>query len=96
MANININLSQVRKQAKLLKEASSQLLSGTVKPIEEADENMASAWSGSSATAFTKYMEELKAALKSNANDINKISVFLTNACNSIEKADAQAKTKIK
>ncbi|MBR4724233.1 MAG: WXG100 family type VII secretion target [Lachnospiraceae bacterium] len=96
MANININLTEVRKQAKLLKEASSQLMSGTVKPMEEANEKMSSAWTGNSASAFTKYMEELKAALKSNADDISKISTFLTNACTSIEKADREAKAKIK
>ena len=96
MANININLNEVRKQARLLKEASSQMISGTVKPMEEANEKLSSAWSGESAKAFTKYMEELKAALKSNADDISKISVFLTNACNSIEKADREAKAKLR
>ena len=96
MANININLTEVRKQAKLLKEASSQLVNGTVKPIEDADKNLDSIWSGNSSKAFKKYMEELNAALKSNAEDINKLSVFLTNACNSIEKADREAKAKLK
>jgi uncharacterized protein YukE len=96
MANINVNLTEVRKQARLLKEASSQLISGTVKPIEDADKNMEAIWSGNSSKAFTKYMSELNAALKSNADDINKLSVFLTNACNSIEKADREAKAKIR
>ena len=95
MANININLTEVRKQAKLLKEASGQLVNGTVKPIEEADQQMGSIWSGESSKAFNKYMEELKNALKSNADDINKLSTFLTNACSSIEKADREAKSKI-
>ena len=96
MANININLSEVRKQARLLKDASSQLINGSVKPIEEANQQMGSIWSGASSKAFNKYMEELKNALKSNAEDINKLSVFLNNACASIEKADREAKAKIK
>ena len=96
MANINMNLTEVRKQSKLLKEASSQLVNGTVKPIEDANKNMGAAWSGNASKAFTKYMEELNAALKSNAEDISKLSVFLANACNSIEKADREAKAKIK
>ncbi len=96
MANININISQVRKEAKQLKEASSQLMSGTVKQMEEANEKLPGIWSGNSAKTFGKYVEELKADLKSNADDINKISVFLTNACNSIEKADREAKAKIR
>ena len=96
MANINMNLTQVRKEARLLKEASSQLMSGTVKQMEEANEKLTGIWSGNSAKAFSKYMEELKADLKSNADDISKISTFLTNACNSIEKADREAKAKIR
>lgn len=96
MANINVNLAEVRKQAAQLKEASSRLMSGTVKPIEESDEKMSSIWTGTSATAFTKYMEEVKAALKSNADDLNRISTFLTNACKTMEKADNEARSKIK
>ena len=96
MANLNVNLTEVRKQARLLKDASSQLVSNTVKPIEECNGNMGNVWSGESSKAFMKYTEELTAALKSNADDINKISVFLTNACASIEKADREAKTRIK
>ena len=96
MANLNVNLTEVRRQAKLLKEASSQLVSGTVKPMEECNGSMGNIWSGESSKAFTKYTNELSSALKSNADDLNQISIFLTNACNSIEKADREAKAKIR
>ena len=41
-------------------------------------------------------LEELKTALKSNAEDLNRISTFLTNAANAMEKADREAKAKIR
>jgi len=96
MANLNVNLTEVRKQAKLLKEASSQLVSGTVKPIEECNGSIGNIWSGESSKAFKKYTDELTSALKSNADDLNQLSTFLNNACNSIEKADRAAKAKIR
>ena len=95
MANINVNISEVRKQARELKDASSKLLSGTVKTIEDCNGNMASVWSGESSRSFMKYTDELISALKSNADDLSKISVFLNNACASLEKADREAKAKI-
>lgn len=96
MANVNLNLTQVRKQARLLKDASSQLMSGTVKPMQECNNGIGKIWSGESSKAFTKYTEELSAILKSNADDLNQISTFLTNACASIEKADREAKAKLR
>ena len=96
MANINMNTAEVRKQARLLKEAYTQLINGTVKPIDEANQSMQSIWTGETAKLFLKYSEELKTNLKSNAEDINQISQFLTEAATAIEKADQQAKAKIK
>ena len=96
MANINLNTGEIRKQASLLKEASQNLIGGTVKPIENADKDLEALWMGDSGKAFTKYMEELKASLKSNADDINKISTFLLNAAKAMEQADREAKSKIK
>ena len=96
MANINVNTTEVRRQARLLKEAYTQLINGTVKPIDEANQSMSSIWTGDTARLFLKYSDELKNNLKSNAEDINQISIFLTEACQAIEKADREAKAKIK
>ena len=96
MANININTNEVRRQARLLKEASTQLINGTVKPMEEVNQSIQSIWTGETARLFLKYADELKTNLKSNAQDINEISVFLTEACQAIERAEREAKAKIK
>jgi len=96
MAKININTAEVRKQSKLLKEASSTLLSGSVKPIEDANKHLASIWTGQSAQSFIKYTDQLASYLKSNAADINEISVFLNKACLEMERAEQQARAKIK
>lgn len=95
MAKIDIDLAEVRKQSALLKEASAQLINGTVRPVSEVNERLASIWTGDSARTFIKYMDELMSLLQSNAEDINEIGVFLNDACISMENADNQAKAKI-
>ncbi len=96
MANININIDQVRRQARLLREASANLTKGTVKPLGESKDRLASVWTGDSAKAFVLYTDELIGQLQSNAKDINEIAAFLDSACNTFRKADQQAKSRIK
>ena len=96
MANININISEVQKQARLLREASANLSKGTVKPLVDSKDRLASAWTGESAKAFVKYTDELIGQLQSNAKDILEIAAFLENACSTIKKADQEAKSRIK
>lgn len=96
MANININITEVQKQARLLREASANLTKGTVKPLGDSKDRLASAWTGESAKVFAKYTEELIGLLQSNAKDINEIAAFLENTCSRIKKADQEAKSRIK
>ncbi|MCR5166560.1 MAG: hypothetical protein K6C13_04995 [Oscillospiraceae bacterium] len=95
MAKIDINTAEVKKQSALLKEASAQLIKGTVRPLTEVNERLASEWTGDSARAFSGYMNELISLLQSNAEDIGEIAGFLNDACISIENADQQIKTKL-
>ena len=63
MANINIDITEVQRQSKLLKEASSQLMNSAVKPVRNANKQVGAVWTGSSAKAFTDYAEEVAALL---------------------------------
>ncbi|MCR4618054.1 MAG: hypothetical protein K5669_07715 [Lachnospiraceae bacterium] len=96
MANININVTKVKKQAQQLKEASYKLQKEAVKPLEESNEKLKTAWTGEAATSYVKSVDEIESLLKANAEDIKEIAVFLEKAAQRIENADKTAKTKVK
>lgn len=95
MAKINIDITEIRRQSKLLREASSQLINGTVRPLSEANRDMGAIWTGDAARKFTGYTDELISLLQSNAEDINEISTFLNDVCVTMENADRQALSKL-
>jgi len=95
MAKINMNIPEVRKQAKLLKNASQDLTNNSVRPLEESNKRMASVWTGNTAEAFRRFSEQATQMLKSNAKDLNEIGEFLESTCREMERAEAAAKQKV-
>lgn len=93
MATINFDSKSVKKQAKLLEEAAEQIQNQTVKVMNAANEALAVSWSGKSSEIFVKFMQEQSKSLSSQAASIKDVAAHLREACTSMEKAEAQAKS---
>ena len=91
MATINFNSKAVRKQAKLLEEAADQIQNQTVKVMNSANEALAVSWSGKAGEIFVKFMQEQSKDLSSQTASLKEVAAFLRDACNTMEKAEAQA-----
>ena len=96
MGAINVNIPQVRKQAKTLKDLSTQLDSGTVKVIREANEALKSSWNSKASQTFIKYTDELNTKIQSNVKALRETGDYLEQACAILAKADQDVKAKIR
>ncbi len=93
MAAINFDSQAVKKQAKLLEEAADQIQNQTVKVINSANEAVAAAWSGKAGGIFVKCMQEQGTDLAKAAASLREVAAVLRDACTSMDKAEAQAKS---
>lgn len=94
MAKFDFNAAQVKKQAKQLEEVADKLTSGSIKKIDNANQAIAAAWTGTAADAFGKFMKELNTNLTSNASSVRELANVLNETCKIMQQAEADAKTK--
>ena len=96
MGSVNVNIPQIRKQAKTLRDLASQLDKGTVKVIREANEALKSSWNSKASQTFIKHTDEMNTKIQANVKALQDAASFLDQACNTLAKADQEVNAKIR